>query len=417
MSIFALKYEQLNFEHFITSHLTKRESKLSGPVIRIAVMAVSVSILVMLLTLAIVTGFKQEVSNKVIGFGAHLQITAFDNVNSVEMKPISINTQFQNDLKATPGVSHIQPYITKAGIIRTDEETHGVVLKGVDSSYNWKFFETSLKAGTLPKYSNSSRSNSALISSEVAKKLNLALGDALRIYFIPQTGTIARARKLDIVGIYETGLSEFDDHIVICDIQHLAKLNDWENGEVTGYEILIDDFNQLPEMERAIYDNLPYTLTVQSIKSAYPQIFEWLELQNINVTILITLMIIISIITMISTLLVLILEQISMIGILKALGAHSTSIRKIFIYQAIHIIFRGIIWGNSIGLILCFLQAKFHILKLPQESYFMSFVPIQLQFSHFLIINIATVIICASVLILPTLIITKISPIQTIRYE
>ena len=412
------KIKFLNFESFITSRLTgKKKSKLSRPVIRIAITSVATGVFVMILSIAIITGFKNEIREKVIGFGSHLQITAFDNNVSTEMNPIVLDSNVFQQIVSIQEVSHIQSFATKAGIIRTADETHGVILKGIGNEYDWGFFGKNIIAGKKPDIVENSKSSEVLISKQIANMLSLGIDDYLRLYFIPKSGKTPRARKLLISGIYETGLLEFDEQVIICDIQHIQKLNNWTSNQVSGYEIILNDFDEIEQLEESVYEKIPYSYNVQSIKTTYPQIFDWLDLQDINVVVLLVLMILVSIITMISTLLVLILEQTQTVGILKALGATNRSIRKIFIYQAINIVLRGMAWGSALGIAFCVIQYNFHIIKLPQEAYYMSFVPINFNILHIALVNIGTLLICSSVLILPTFIITKISPIQTIRYE
>ena len=375
---------------------------------------VALGFAVMVIALAIVTGFKQEIRDKVIGFGSHIQVSNFDENNSFETKPIFKTQDFLKELKNDPEIEHVQTFATKAGIIKTKEEIEGVVAKGIGPDFNWDFFNSRLVEGSIIQFKDTQRSNDVLISKLLSKKLNLHTGDNLVMYFIQQP---PRARKFTITGIYETGLEEFDNLYLFCDIAQIQKLNDWTTDQVGGFEIKIRDFNKLEEEGKKVYNITGSDLNAKTIKEIYPQIFDWLDLQNINAIIIITLMIIVAGINMISALLIIILERVNMIGTLKAIGAGSISIRKIFLYVSGFLLFRGLLMGNLIGIGLCYLQKTFQWIHLDQQSYYISVVPISISPVHILLLNIGTLLICIAMLVIPSMIVTRISPIQALRYS
>ena len=406
----------MNFEYFISLRLRSGKGpSFSRPIIRVSIAGIALGLAVMLISLAILQGFQKQVQDKVAGFGAHIQITGFSSNNSYEPSPVSLDDINASSLKEIEGVTHIQPFGLKAGIIKTDDQIHGVVLKGVNRDYNWLFFSDKLTAGALPEIGDSLPSNEVLISGKVAKMLGLKTGDDLRMYFIIDNST--RGRKFTISGIYETGLGEFDETYVFGDIGHIRKLNDWDNQTVSGVEIYIDSFDNLNKIAETVYHTIGYNLNSQTIKQLYPQIFDWIEIQDVNVIIILILMALVSGITMISTLLILILERTRDIGILKALGSSNGSIRKIFIYASVYITGYGLLWGNIIALGLILLQSKTEIIPLPEESYFVSHVPVFIGLTDVLLINLATIFVCTAMMLLPSLVVKYISPVTALRYD
>lgn len=406
----------MNFEYFISLRLRSGKGpSFSRPIIRVSIAGIALGLAVMLISLAILQGFQKQVQDKVAGFGAHIQITGFSSNNSYEPSPVSLDDINESSLKEIEGVTHIQPFGLKAGIIKTDAQIHGVVLKGVNRDYNWLFFSDKLTAGALPEIGDSLPSNEVLISGKVAKMLGLKTGDDLRMYFIIDNST--RGRKFTISGIYETGLGEFDETYVFGDIGHIRKLNDWDNQTVSGVEIYIDSFDDLNKIAETVYHTIGYNLNSQTIKQLYPQIFDWIEIQDVNVIIILILMALVSGITMISTLLILILERTRDIGILKALGSNNGSIRKIFIYASVYITGYGLLWGNIIALGLILLQSKTEIIPLPEESYFVSHVPVFIGLTDVLLINLATIFVCTAMMLLPSLVVKYISPVTALRYD
>jgi len=407
----------LNFEIFIASRILKKgKANFSRPIVRLGTISVALGLSVMIISISIVTGFQQQVRDKVIGFGADIQITGFETNSSYEATPISMDQPFYTGIDTVEGIRHIQVFATKAGIIKTGDQIEGVILKGIGPDFDWSYFSQKMVAGHKLHLSDTATSNDVLISKSLAARLKLKLGDPLRMYFIIPDEMQPRGRKFKIAGIFETGLDEFDKLYVIGDINHIRKLNKWNDHEVGGFEVLIDDYNKIDEMGEKVYQMIGYDLKSQTIKDLYPQIFQWLSLHDMNVVILIVLMVLVAGITMISTLLILILEKTNMIGTLKALGAKNRSIRQIFLINAIYIIGKGLIWGNAIALTLSLIQLKFGIFKLDQESYYVSEVPINLNLWFYLATNAGTLFVCTLMLIIPTYIVTKISPVKAIRF-
>lgn len=406
----------MNFEYFISKRIRKRKGdSFSRPIIKVSIAGIALGIAVMIISVAVLTGFQKEISNKVVGFGSHIQISHFDSNNSYEATPIIIDSQSLNEVKAIRGVVHLNSFALKAGLIKTDDEIYGVVLKGVDNEFDWSFFNEKIIEGKAPKLNDTTASNEILISNKVANLLNLKINQEVRMYFIIDNNI--RGRKFTISGIYETGLTEFDETYILGDIRHIKRLNNWTQGEVSGYEIMISDFNKLDEISEAIYAVIGFDLNTQTIKQLYPQIFDWIEIQDLNVLIILILMTLVAGITIISTLLILILEHTRDIGILKAMGASVNSIRKIFLMTSVYIILYGLLWGNILSLTLIWIQKTFGVIPLPPDSYFLSQVPVAINAWHILLINIVTVLICLLMMLIPSMVIKYISPIKAIRFD
>ena len=406
----------MNVEYFIAKRLftAKEENKsYTKPILRIAILAIALSVAVMLLSVMVVTGFKNNISDKIIGFGSHITISSFSDNQSYETEPIQISDSLYTSILENPEVKHISTFATKAGIIKTNDEILGVVLKGVASDYDWTFFNNNLVAGECFNVSDSIKTNQVLISENSANTLDLGVGDDLIMYFVQNP---PRVRKFEISGIYNTALTDFDKLFVMGDIKHIQSLNSWKNKQVGGVEIVVNNFNDLELVTEAVYEKIPYNLNAQSIKEKTPQIFDWLDLQNINVRVILILMLIVGGINMITALLILILERTKMIGILKALGANNWSVRRVFLYSAGHLILKGLFWGNCIAIGFAFLQKKFSIISLDSNIYYMNTVPINFDFTAILLLNVGTIIVCYLILIIPSIIITKITPVKAIRF-
>jgi len=370
---------------------------------------------VMLISVAILKGFQQQISEKVVGFGSHIQISHFDSNNSYEPTAISVDSNDIEKISRIKGVTNIHPFGLKAGIIKTSDQIHGVVLKGLDKTYDWSFFKEKIIEGRAPKLNDTSTSNDLLISKKIADLMNYKIGDYLRMYFIIDNSV--RGRKFKITGIYDTGLGEFDDVYIMGDIRHIQRLNNWSDREVSGYEILIDDFKNLDRISEEVYSTIGFELNTQTIRQLYPQIFDWIGIQDMNVVIILVLMALVSGITIISTLLILILEHTKDIGLLKAMGAQNDSIRRIFLYASVYIILYGLLWGNAIALLLIWLQKTFGLIPLPAESYFLSQVPVSIGLTEIFVVNVATVVVCFLMMLIPSLVVRYISPVKAIRFD
>ena len=406
----------MNVEYFIAKRLfTAKEENNSytKPILRIAILAIALSVAIMLLSVMVVTGFKNDISDKIIGFGSHITISSFSDNQSYETEPMQISDSLYNSILENSEVKHISTFATKAGIIKTNNEILGVVLKGVSSNYDWKFFNNNLIAGKCFNINDSIITNNVLISENSANSLQLGVGDDLFMYFVQDP---PRVRKFQISGIYNTALSDFDKLYVMGDIKHIQSLNSWEKNQIGGVELMLNDFNNLDLVTQSIYEKIPYNLNASSIKEKTPQIFDWLDLQDINVRVILILMLIVGGINMITALLILILERTKMIGILKALGANNWSVRRVFLYSALHLILKGLFWGNSIALGFAFLQNKFSIISLDPNIYYMNTVPVNFDFSTVILLNLGTISVCYLILVIPSVIIAKITPIKAIRF-
>jgi lipoprotein-releasing system permease protein len=414
----------LNTELYLAKRIvSKKHAKhtFSRPIVAVAIGGIALGIAVMILSIAIVTGFKNEITNKVVGFGSHLQIVNFDNNTSYETYPISKSQTWLSELKQIEGVESVNMFITKAGIAKTDEDLQGVIFKGIDNDFDWKFFKQYLTEGDTLLISDSSRNNGVVVSASIANALKLNVGDSFSAYFIQEP---PRMRKFTIIGIYETKLEDLDKIFVLCDIKHLRKLNDWKDDEITGFEVKIQDFSKIMDMEikvsRLVGNYLSADggmIKVKSIVEDYPGIFDWLSLLDINVWVILILMLSVAGFNMISGLLVIILERVNMIGILKSIGASNVKVAKVFIYVAGFLISRGMLIGNIIGIGLCLLQKYFGIITLDADSYYVSVVPINLDLIHLLLLNIGSLVITLIMMILPSMLVSKISPAETIRFN
>ena len=405
----------MNISFFIAKRLIgKNKYRFSRPVIRIAITAIALSLTVMLMSIAIINGFQNEITNKVIGFSSHIQVSNFSNGNSYESTLLNHTDSLKLSLLKIKGIKHIQSYATKAGIIKTDKEIHGVVMKGLNSDFNSTFIKKILIQGNIPSFGELKRSNNVLISQTIANQLKLKIGDNFQMYFIQQP---VRVRQFKITGIYDSGIAEFDEILVFGDIRHIQKLNNWSDNDVGGLEIQLHDFADLEKINQEVYSNIDFDLNARTVVDNNPQLFDWLDLQNINVKVILILMLIVGAINMITALFILILEQSQLIGTLKALGSQNWHIRKLFIYHSLYLILKGIFWGNLIGLSFCWVQKKFEILELDKSTYYMSYIPVDLNFIHILLLNIGTFTLCWLMLIIPSYLISKINPIKAIRFE
>lgn len=415
----------MNTELFIAKRIykgdKKNEKRVSSPAIKIAISGIALGLAVMIVAVCIIIGFKKEIREKVAGFEAHIQITAFDNNVSYEYSPIAFSDTLARKLLSHPEIRHIQGFISKAGIIKTDTDFQGIVLKGIGDDYDWSFFKKNLIEGKVFTANDTSTSNPAIISKTIADKLRLKLGDSFTTYFVQDP---IRARRFKITGIYQTNFEDYDKLYVITKKDIPAKLNDWDDDMVSGIEVLINDFNKLDEVAQDLFfemsryqDRLGNALYVRSIKDINPMIFNWLSLLDMNVWVIIILMIVVSGFTMISGLLIIILERTNMIGILKAMGARDFSIRKVFLYLSAFLIGQGMIWGNVFGLLLCFIQKTFHIIKLNPSIYYLSAVPIDMNVLYLILLNLGTLIVSLLMMIGPSYLVAKITPAKSIQFE
>jgi lipoprotein-releasing system permease protein len=393
----------------------------SGPIIRISVAGIALSLAIMIISVATVTGFKNEIRRKIIGFGSHIQIINYDGNNSFETEPISKNQPFTPLLGSIPGVRHVQVFATKPGIIKTKADIQGAIVKGIGSDFDWSFFAENLVEGTLFQVNDTLRTEKVLISKYLSGMLKLKTGDRFAMYFINDR---PRGRSFQVAGIYQTSLVEFDKQFILADIGHVQNLNNWNENQVSGFEILIQDYSRLERVTSDVFSMAGVNfnddgsrLRVINIRERYPQIFDWLGLIDKNVWVLLGLMLIVSAFNVISGLLIIILDRTTMIGILKALGMNNKDVRSIFLYQSVYLMLKGLFWGNFVGLGICSAQHYFKFLKLNPESYFLSYVPINFDLTHLLILNAGTLLVTLVVLTLPSMVIARISPARTIRFD
>lgn len=406
----------MNAATFISKRIfSLSKENLSSTVMRIAVASVALGIAIMLISMAVVIGFKNQIKDKVIGFVAPIHVQALNQNESIEETPFLFDSVLDARLDKS-FITEIHKTANKAGIIKTDEEIQAVVLKGVDNNYNWSYIKSNLLDGDIPQYIENERSNDIIISNIIAHKMSLGVGDDVRIWFVDHD-LKARGRKFTVKGIYETGLQECDERYVYCDLNQIRRLNGWNNGEIGRLEIWVDKKASIDEYNQTIYYSIPTDLVSYSAMESYPQIFDWLELQDMNVLIIIVLMLLVAGITIISMLLIIILERTSTIGLLKAMGASNGLVRSIFMKRSCRILLIGVAIGNIIGLALCLIQKYTNVITLSPESYYLSAVPIELDIWNILALNIGTMILWVLMLLLPTMLINNIRPSKSIRFE
>ncbi len=378
----------------------------------------------MLISVATGMGLQQKIQEKVAAFNGHILISKYDN-NTTETsdKPIALNQNFYSS-NTINGVSHIQAVAHKSGIIRTENDFEGITLKGVGADYHWQYFQDFLTHGQLPNVGDNKENNELLLSDYLANRLHLSVGDTISAHFPKQSlNSIPNTRKFKIVGLYNSGFQDFDKTIVLADIRHIQRMNKWHKNEqgvydeVGNFEVFIDDFRDIDSIGATFYEETDSFLDVTTIKEKYYTIFEWIKIFDFNTLTIIGIMILISVINMSVMLLVLILEKTNFIGVLKALGSNNWSIRKIFIYNASYIIMIGLFWGNTIGLGLLYIQKQFKFFPLDPANYYVTEVPIYINFGHVIALNTGTFIICFLLLLIPSKIITKIAPVTAIRFE
>jgi lipoprotein-releasing system permease protein len=422
LCIFALIiiYKNLNLEYFIAKRLIAAKSyksSISSPIIKIAIAAIAIGIIMMIMAVATGVGLQDKIREKVSAFNGHIIISNFDdNQSQVTTEPISINQSFYPKFKNVEGISHVQAVASKAGIIRTEKAFEGIIYKGVGKDYNFANLEEYLVEGKIPNL-KSELNTEVLISEYLAKRLQLKVGDKFLTFFMKENGKLPNKRNFLITGIYNSGFQEFDATYVIGDIRHVQLINKWQPTQVGAFEVFVDDFTQLKEKGEEVYKEIPPTYNSTTIAEKYYSIFEWLKLFDFNIVVILIVMIVVATINMVVALLVLILERTQMIGILKAMGANNWNIRKIFLYNAFYLIVRGLFWGNLIALSLLFIQKYFGIVQLNPENYYVNHAPVSINLAHILLLNAGTIVVCLLVLLIPSYIITKISPVKAIKFD
>ena len=423
----------MTFSAYIAKRIlqnNRTDHHMSKPIVKIGIIGIALGVAVMIITIAVVTGFQQQITQKIIAFNAHLRISDYNQNTSEEPNPIAFDEAVLKRIVSSDNVKHIQPFATKLGILKTKEENENILLKGVSSEFDWSYLQPYITQGTALKLNLQQTSNDILISQTIAKRLNISLNKKFVVYFLTKKKladtTLSgknyidyefRSRAFIVKGIFNTGFADFDKNLVFVDLKQIQKLNYWQPNEVAGYEVFLNDFEQLDNSLENLNDVVGYDYTVASVKQLQASIFSWLEMIDVNAIIIITLMVLVAAINMISALLILILERTNMIGILKALGMANANVRRIFFQISLQLLVRGLLIGNLIGIGLCWLQLHFKLMTLNPQTYYLSSVPVNLLLNHIILINVGTTVVCLLMMFLPTLILNKITPIKAIRFS
>jgi len=411
----------LNYEYFLAKRIIGNKSyksSVSAPIIKIGIVAIAISIIVMLIAIATGIGLEHKIRDKAVAFNGHISISNFDsNESEGAQVPISKNQDFYPEFNTVSGVSHIQAVANKFGIIRTNTDFEGLFLKGVGSDYDWRYFKDFLVKGRLPVYTQK-YSSEVLISTYLADRLGFVVGDSFQMFFMKSDSSKAPSiMKYSIVGVFNSGFEELDKTYVIGDINHVQRLNRWSKDQIGNFEVFISNYNDLDRLGNEVYAQTPSTLNTMTVKQKYATIFEWIPIFTTNIYIILAIMIFVGAINMITALLVLILERTQMIGILKALGSSNVSIRKLFLYNASYLIACGLFWGNLIGLGILFLQKKFQFLTLDPSVYYVTVAPVYIDWTYVVLLNVMTFVLCLLMLLIPSFVISKISPIKAIKFN
>ena len=411
----------MNLEYFIARRLITakdHKSSISAPIINIAISAIAIGMIMMIVSVATGIGLQNKIREKIAAFNGHIIISNYDNNQSeVTLTPIAKNQDFYPKFNAVPEVSHIQAIASKAGIIRTETAFEGIIFKGVENNYQWKNIKEYIVAGRLPVFSENVNQE-VVISQFLANRLGLKVNDTFNTFFIKENqNQLPNVRRFKITGIFNSGFQQFDATYIIGDIRHIQRINKWNPNQVGAFEVFVKDFNAIKETGEQVYKKTSSTLDTKTIVEKYNYIFEWLQLFDFNIIVILVVMILVATINMVVALLVLILERTQMIGILKALGANNWSVRKIFLYNAFYLIARGLLWGNGIGISLLLVQQQFGVIKLNPDNYYVNQAPVYINLGYILSLNLLTITICALVLLIPSYIVTKISPVKAIRFD
>lgn len=398
----------------------------SGPLSVIAVVGIALGVTVMVMAVSILRGFQADITNKVVGFGSHITISNYDRLHAYAEMPVEVDSVLLDQLRTTEGVRHVQAYATKGGMVKTEEQIYGILLRGLSADYDTTFYASCLVDGRLPDLKGESDtsnlsplashpSNEVLISSTIARKLQLKVGDKMRTYF--WQGNSYRARAFTVSGIYNTDLTEMDELYVIGDLRQVQRLNDWDSTQVGGYELLVSDFRTLDATATRVLALLPYDLMLTTVTQAHPALFSWLDLLNTNITLILAIMCLVSAVAIVSALLIMIFEKSATIGLLKALGASNRSVRRIFLMKAAGLILWGILIGDAVALLLSHVQRQWQVVQLDPESYSMTHVPVLVDPWVYLAVSAATLAVCLLALLLPVASVSRISPAKTMRIE
>lgn len=405
----------MNLPRFIAQRIQKTNTTtFTSTVTKIGISSIAIGLAVMIISFSILIGFKQTIREKLFSLSSHIQVSKITLNQSFEETPITINTKFYQNYRKNIEIRHVQAVANKAGLLKSSEEHAGIVIKGVGRDYDWVNFKENLIEGREINFQDTTYSNEIIISKQIAKQLKIKLSDEVRIFFIQNP---PRIRKVKVVGIYDTGLEEFDKNFILGDLALVQRMNDWDNGTVGHYEIFLKNFDKLDVVAKQIFDEIDQDTQLLKVTEMFPAIFDWLGLMDRNIIVIIALILLVASFNMISVLLVMMMERTPMIGLLKALGTDNTKIRKVFIYNGLTIIIKGIIYGNIIGIGFCFLQKTFKIIPLDSESYYMSYVPISFDWLTILILNVVTVLLVLAVITIPTLVVSRMKLIESLKFK
>lgn len=395
--------------------LKDKGDRFSRPIVYLSVGGVSLGLVIMMIAIGVTSGYKQEIRNKVIAMGSHIRITHYDQNYSFEQVPINQHSDCILQLKNNPDVVEVQNFATKVGIIKTDDQVEGVVLKGVDKTFSWDFFQKNIIQGEGFSTADTTASNSIIVSKRMADKLRLKVGDKVHTYFVQDP---PRQRSFKISGIYETGLPEYDNMFALVDLRHVRKLNDWNDSLVSGVEVLTRDYDKIDEIGDYIHHHIDYDMKAETIKQIYPEIFEWIALFDMNVAVLLIITTCVCLVTMMSIFFIIVLEQTQTIGILKSLGMKTKQVVGTFILVAGDILLKGMLIGDAIALLLGFLQQKFHFIRLNPDTYYVDYVPIHFDWVQVLLLNAGVFAVCMAVLLIPAWVVSrKITPVNAVQFE
>ena len=395
--------------------LRDKESHYTRPIVNLSIAGVALGLIIMIVAIAITSGYKKEIRDKVIGMGSHIRISNYDNNYSFEPVPFERNQFFIKDLLANPDIKNLQYFSTKVGIIKTSDQVEGIVLKGIDTSFYWEDFEKNIISGKKIHVEDTQPGKEILISSKLSKKLKIRIGDKIKTYFVQDP---PMQRSFIVSGIFETGLPEFDEKFALVDLRHVQKLNQWDSNMVGGIEILIYDYDKIDKIGESVNNSIGYKLKAETIKQIYPEIFEWIALFDTNVLVLLIITLFVCSITMMSTFFIIVLEQTQTIGILKTIGIKNHQIMNIFMMIAAKILLKGLIIGNAIAMMICLLQQYFHLIKLDAATYYVDYIPINLNTGAIIGINTGVFLLCLAILSLPAYYVAKkISPVKAIRFD
>lgn len=405
----------MNLPYFISSRITKNEEgSFSGTITRIAIISIAVALSSLILAFLILGGYENVITSKIYSFSGHVVVSKYTLSNSVEETSIMVSDSLLEKVKNTEGVDYVQAYSFKYGLLSTKDEVQGVLVKGIDAHFNRTDFEQHLIRGKFPEFPEDNYGTEVAISEKISNILKLDVDDEVTIFFVQKP---LRFRKLQITGVYETGLEEIDENVILGDIRLVSRINNWEENQVGGLEVYLEDPNDQAEAAETLFDKVDFDMYVEQVANKYIQIFEWLRMLNRNVMILLVIVLFVACFNMVSILLILILERTQMIGIFKSLGASNTLIRRIFLFNGLNLIVKGLLWGNFIGLSLCLAQYYFHLIPLDASNYYVSYVPISLDFGIVLLLNVMAVIVVGITLFIPLTLISRIQPVKAIRFD